>query len=223
VILQPEIHNEPNGLHPEEIGAGGTLWLGRHGEVHNPNEVFYGRLPRYRLSKLGIQHTQETAQFLKDVPLSAAYASPLLRARQTAKAYLQYHPTVKLQINSLLFEVLTQYQGRKKAEVGDFNFYEPKAHADDEDMEDVQKRVLLFTQKVIKQNKGKHVLAVSHGDPVVFFHAHYVNLPLTLKNVRQPNFYPHTASLTRYDFPPEGFTPDYKRVRVTYYNFSNSY
>jgi broad specificity phosphatase PhoE len=221
--LQPEIHNEPQGLHPEEIGAGGTFWFGRHGEVHNPNKIFYGRLPRYGLSKLGIEQANITADFLKVVPLTAAFSSPLLRARQTSTIYLKHHPDVTLKTSSLILEVLTQYQGKLKAEVGDFNFYEPKAHPDDEDMEDVLKRVLRFLRITFKQNKGKHVLAVSHGDPVVFLHAHYVNLPLTLKNVRQPNFYPHTASLTRYDFPPEGYTTDYKRVRVSYYNFSDSF
>jgi broad specificity phosphatase PhoE len=221
--VQPEIHNEPLGLHPEEIGAGGTFWFGRHGDVHNPKAIFYGRLPRYRLSQKGIGHAHVTAEFLKDIPLSAVFSSPLLRARQTAKIYLKYHPEIKLQTSGLILEVLTQYQGKLKAEVGDFNFYEPKAHPDDEDIEDVQRRVLRFVRLTFKQATGKHVLAVSHGDPVVFLRAHYVNLPPVLKSMRQPNFYPHTASLTRYDFPPEGFTADYNRVRVSYYNFSDSY
>jgi broad specificity phosphatase PhoE len=56
----------------------------RHGEVHNPEGVIYAGLPGYGLSELGRSQAAEMAEALRDLPLTAIYASPLDRAIQTA-------------------------------------------------------------------------------------------------------------------------------------------
>lgn len=56
----------------------------RHGEVHNPGRVLYGRLPGYRLSSLGEQMAQRVADSLEDRDIVHLVASPLERAQQTA-------------------------------------------------------------------------------------------------------------------------------------------
>jgi len=61
-----------------------TGWLARHGEVHNPSRVLYGRLPRMQLSPEGRRQAQALADFLGPRPLAAIYSSPMLRARRTA-------------------------------------------------------------------------------------------------------------------------------------------
>ena len=60
------------------------IYLLRHGEVHNPDKILYGRLPRYKLSKEGIQAIKKVGQKLKNKKINHIYTSPLLRARQTA-------------------------------------------------------------------------------------------------------------------------------------------
>jgi broad specificity phosphatase PhoE len=71
------------------MGAMATtrVHLLRHGEVHNPEGVLYGRLAGYRLSDLGLQMAQRVADHLRagghDVVL--VVASPLERAQQTAR------------------------------------------------------------------------------------------------------------------------------------------
>lgn len=122
-----------------------------------------------------------------------------------------------MQINKHLLEVRTSYQGVPLIEVGDFNFYEPQADPDDETLEQVEERLLQFTRQALTRHKGQQIVLVSHGDPVVVMHAHYTGMPLKLASLRHPNFYPDKASVTRYDFPPEGFTADPRRVRVSYY------
>lgn len=72
--------------------AATTVHLLRHGEVHNPSGVLYGRLPGYRLSERGEAMAQRVAGALAgsgdagagrhDVTL--VVASPLERAQQTA-------------------------------------------------------------------------------------------------------------------------------------------
>jgi broad specificity phosphatase PhoE len=41
-----------------------TVHLLRHGEVHNPDGVLYGRLPGFRLSDLGERQAQAAAEWL---------------------------------------------------------------------------------------------------------------------------------------------------------------
>ena len=41
-----------------------TIHLMRHGEVHNPEGILYGRLPGYHLSTLGHQMAQQVADVL---------------------------------------------------------------------------------------------------------------------------------------------------------------
>jgi broad specificity phosphatase PhoE len=61
-----------------------TVHLLRHGEVHNPDKVLYGRLPGYRLSELGHEMAERAAQVLASRDVTVVTASPLERAQQTA-------------------------------------------------------------------------------------------------------------------------------------------
>ncbi len=53
-----------------------TLYIVRHTDVHNPADILYGRLPRFRLSDLGLQQAERTAQVLAEEPVAAFYSSP---------------------------------------------------------------------------------------------------------------------------------------------------
>ena len=57
----------------------------RHGEVHNPGGVLYGRNTGYHLSDLGVKMATQVAEALKDRDISHLRASPLERARETAQ------------------------------------------------------------------------------------------------------------------------------------------
>lgn len=56
----------------------------RHGEVHNPQRILYGRLPGYHLSDLGQQMARTAADHLADRDLRRVVSSPLERAQETA-------------------------------------------------------------------------------------------------------------------------------------------
>jgi broad specificity phosphatase PhoE len=56
----------------------------RHGEVHNPEGVLYGRLPGYRLSELGEQMAMRVAEAVAERDVVRLISSPLERAQQTA-------------------------------------------------------------------------------------------------------------------------------------------
>jgi len=57
----------------------------RHGEVHNPTGVLYGRMPGYFLSDLGKQMAQRVADSIGDRDISHLRVSPLERAQETAE------------------------------------------------------------------------------------------------------------------------------------------
>lgn len=63
-----------------------TIHVMRHGEVHNPEGILYGRRPGYHLSDLGQQMAAGVAEVLQagGHDIRAVIASPLLRAQQTA-------------------------------------------------------------------------------------------------------------------------------------------
>ena len=59
--------------------------LMRHGEVHNPEGVLYGRLPKFVLSDLGHKMAARVAEHLSKNEIVHMVASPLERAQQTAE------------------------------------------------------------------------------------------------------------------------------------------
>ncbi len=60
------------------------IHLLRHGEVHNPTGVLYGRLPGYRLSERGHAMAERVADTVKGRDITHLVSSPLERAQETA-------------------------------------------------------------------------------------------------------------------------------------------
>jgi broad specificity phosphatase PhoE len=62
-----------------------TVHLLRHGEVHNPDGVLYGRRDGFHLSDLGRQMAQKVADSIKGRDITHLRVSPLERAQETAQ------------------------------------------------------------------------------------------------------------------------------------------
>jgi broad specificity phosphatase PhoE len=141
----------------------------RHGLVHNPQQILYGRLHRFRLSAEGQRQAQAAADYLRAKPFAALFSSPMLRARQTAKIILTTGPELPLRISSYLNEVYVGYQGRLLAEMKaqNWDIYTGFA-APYEQPGDILSRVRRFIAKGRRQYPGQHIVAVTHGDPIVF-------------------------------------------------------
>lgn len=63
------------------------IHLVRHGEVHNPDEVLYGRIPGFHLSELGHRMAVTAAGFLAGHPIRSLTASPLQRTQESAEPW----------------------------------------------------------------------------------------------------------------------------------------
>ncbi len=181
-----------------------TILLIRHADVHNPEQILYGRLPRFRLSEDGQRQAEMTAEALAAAPVAAIYTSPMLRARQTAKIIARHLPDVPVHVSKLLQEVQTSWQGTRWAEIGaDANLYEPRRNPGDESMDDVGDRVERFVRQLLNRHAGETVVCVSHADPVMIGRVRMEGKPLNLKTIRTGD-YPERASVTRLLFAADG-------------------
>lgn len=68
-----------------------VVHLMRHGEVHNPEGVLYGRLPDFHLSELGLEMARTVAAHLADHDIVRVVASSLERAQETAAPLAESH------------------------------------------------------------------------------------------------------------------------------------
>jgi broad specificity phosphatase PhoE len=87
-----------------------TVHLLRHGEVHNPEGVLYGRLPGYHLSDLGRQMAQRIAEHLATFDVGRVVSSPLERAQETAAPIAAVH-NVDVVVDPRLVEADNVFQG----------------------------------------------------------------------------------------------------------------
>jgi broad specificity phosphatase PhoE len=91
-----------------------TVHLLRHGEVHNPDGVLYGRLPGFRLSDLGVAQAKLAAEFLAQRDIRYLVSSPLQRAQETA-APLASLTGLEVATDERLIEADNKLQGKRVA------------------------------------------------------------------------------------------------------------
>ena len=89
-----------------------VVHLVRHGEVHNPDKVLYGRLPGFRLSESGQQMAKLAANALADRDVTHLVSSPLQRARETAEP-LAAEFGLPVTLDDRLIEAANDFQGQR--------------------------------------------------------------------------------------------------------------
>ncbi|GGJ95044.1 phosphoglycerate mutase [Pilimelia anulata] len=96
----------------------------RHGEVHNPEKILYGRLPGFHLSELGVQMARAAAEHLGGRDVTYVVASPLERARQTAEPFAAAFAR-DITVDDRLIESANWFEG-KRVSVGDGALRDPR-------------------------------------------------------------------------------------------------
>lgn len=86
----------------------------RHGEVHNPERVLYGRLPNYRLSDAGRAMALSAAEHVHGLerPVAALYASPLQRTRESAEPFAELFGLAPV-IEERVIEPTNVFEGKR--------------------------------------------------------------------------------------------------------------
>ncbi|MEK7611505.1 MAG: histidine phosphatase family protein, partial [Patescibacteria group bacterium] len=91
------------------------IYFVRHADVDNPENLLYGRLPGFPLSRLGHVQTGEITDIFTAEKIAAVFSSPQLRCRQTARPIAQAHH-LPVRISRLIQEVGSSFDGISKAE-----------------------------------------------------------------------------------------------------------
>jgi broad specificity phosphatase PhoE len=89
-----------------------VVHLVRHGQVHNPEGVLYGRTPGYGLSELGQRMAQRLGEHFADAPLVRLVSSPLQRAQETMAPIAARHPDLEVHIDDRVIEAANVFEGR---------------------------------------------------------------------------------------------------------------
>jgi len=101
-----------------------VVHLLRHGEVHNPTGVLYGRLPDFHLSELGREMAEMVGAHLADHDVTTVVASSLVRAQETAAPIASAHG-VSITTDDRVIEAGNYFEG-KTFGVGDGSLRFPK-------------------------------------------------------------------------------------------------
>jgi broad specificity phosphatase PhoE len=129
----------------------------------------------------------------------------MLRARQTAEIILMTaQPRLPLHISTYLNEVYVGCQGRLLAELKaqNWDIYAGFA-APYEQPSDILSRVRRFVARIRCHHSGQHIVAVTHGDPIVFLMLWARHAPLDRQGLLElglPEAYPAPASITTFTY-----------------------
>jgi broad specificity phosphatase PhoE len=151
-----------------------TVHLLRHGEVHNPERVLYGRLPGFRLSELGVRQAQAAADWLAQRDVGYLVSSPLERAQQTA-APLAAATGLEVALDDRLLEAENFLQGRPVAggkglfkDPSNWRYFRnPLRPSWGEPYAQIATRVLAAARAARDKADGRDAVCVSHQLPIV--------------------------------------------------------
>ena len=151
----------------------------RHGEVHNPDKILYGRLPGYRLSELGVRMAKAAAQSLADRDVTYLVASPLERAQQTAEPFAAQF-SLPVATDERLIESENRFEG-KRVGVGDGALRNPRywplvinpfRPSWGEPYRQVADRMMAALLAARAAAEGHEAVCVSHQLPIVCLRRH---------------------------------------------------
>ncbi|MDQ7810483.1 histidine phosphatase family protein [Amycolatopsis sp. A133] len=145
----------------------------RHGEVHNPEKILYGRLEGYRLSERGQRQALTVAEAVAGHDLVHVVASPLQRAQETAAPIAAAH-RLDITTDGGLIEAGNQFEGLHVA-VGDGALREPRHWPKlvnpfkpswGEPYLEIAHRMLGAVHRAREAAAGHEALCVSHQLPI---------------------------------------------------------
>ena len=192
----------------EPSAISSSVHVVRHGEVHNPESILYGRQPGWRLSERGLAMAEAVANWSKDLSLGAIHSSPFERAQQTATPIASLHG-LKIKSDERLIEAANIFEG-KPFGVGDGVLRQPKAWRHlwnpwrpswGEPYKEQISRMQSAIEAARESANGKDALVVSHQLPIWILRSSIEGRPL-LHDPRRRQC--SLASVTSFHFDASG-------------------
>ena len=150
-----------------------VVHLLRHGEVHNPGKILYGRLPGFRLSDAGIAMAEKAAGWFSGRDVTLLVSSPLERAQQTAAPIAEVL-SLPVQIDDRLIEAGNAFEGLRVG-VGDGALRQPQhwwklrnpfRPSWGEPYVEIAARMLAAVEAARDTARGHEAVLVSHQLPI---------------------------------------------------------
>jgi len=154
----------------------------RHGEVHNPEGVLYGRLPGFRLSDRGEQMAERVTQAMRDRDVTYVVSSPLERAQQTAAPIAAAHG-LDIATDERVIEAGNVFEGQRVG-VGDGvlrtpsawrHLWNPFTPSWGEPYREIADRMSEAVLAARDEARGHEALIVSHQLPIWIARLHAGN------------------------------------------------
>ena len=145
----------------------------RHGEVHNPEGLLYGRLPDYHLSERGQAQARAVADWLALRDIVYVVASPLERAQETA-APIAAGRGLPVDVDEALIESHNVFQGQRVSP-GDgalrdprnwWHLRNPRSPSWGEHYTEIAVRMRGALERARIKGEGHEAVCVSHQLPV---------------------------------------------------------
>jgi broad specificity phosphatase PhoE len=154
-------------------GTTAIVHLVRHGEVHNPDGVLYGRIPGFGLSEAGRVMAKAAADFLAGRDIIVLRSSPLERALETAEP-ISAELGLPIEVDDRLIEPWNYFEGMRFG-VGDGALRKPRHWLQlrnpfrpswGEPYKEVAARVLAAARDAATAAEGHEAVCVSHQLPI---------------------------------------------------------
>jgi broad specificity phosphatase PhoE len=149
-----------------------TVHLLRHGEVHNPDRILYGRMTGFRLSDDGLQMAYDAAEALRGRDVVEVVSSPLQRAQETAAPIAAVFG-LPVTIDDRLIEADNVFEGEKALEDGGWRAPENWRHLRNpfrpswgEPYTELAERMLAAVHDLRDRIPGHEAVVVSHQLPI---------------------------------------------------------
>ena len=185
------------------------LYFIRHGESEaNTQHVISNRASRFGLTELGREQAGSLVEKLRDIPVSAIFSSPILRAKETADIvsrafYLPYQVTEALREYDCGYlegksDVESWKQHRKYYDDWTVHRNYTSKPTAGENFIEIQNRFLPFIES-LKHRENEYILLIGHGG------LFQLMLPLVLINIDDEFVKSHGIGHTDYVIAELGF------------------
>jgi len=181
--------------------------LVRHAATAETGPVLSGRRPGIDLSETGRRQAETTAGRLAGLPVTAVYASPLERCRQTADAVALPHGLAVKELPDLAEADYGEWSGQpidelRKSDLWKLVQVAPSAvrFPGGESVREMQGRIVSAVEEIVVAHPGELVVVVSHADPIKALVAHFTGVHLDLFQ----RLFVSPASATVLRFGPAG-------------------
>lgn len=153
--------------------------LVRHGEVHNPEKILYGRMPGYRLSSRGRSQAARTAASFEGHDVTYIAASPLQRVQETSEPFIKV-TGLELITDEDLLEAGNRFEGlRTKGWRSQLwnpvrwpLMYNPTLPSWGEHYTDILERMMAAVERARVAAEGHEAILVTHQLPIVCVQRH---------------------------------------------------